>query len=294
VVATESEPGWYPNPDGSDDERYWDGNNWTPQRRDPVKAVESSRQPVVRPIHSEPPDWYPDPDGSGGERYWDGDGWTKRRRPEPTPLAETSAAQPTPRAVEVAVAGTKAAPDLFERPRREADPSVSAPHSASHDARHTAANANQAGASQAYPQPQQPVPNYAEFRRNVSPPAGPPQSAAPASGFRGFWLGLSDLARGWFAIGIIAAIILVVVALSTHGVTSGPSESYSWGERAGNSAVSLVRNGVGFTSACQSMIQAGSVWADDPILNPTPPPKNFNIADAQNGCLDQLHKRLGY
>jgi hypothetical protein len=26
-------PGWYPNPDGSDDERYWDGHGWTKDRR---------------------------------------------------------------------------------------------------------------------------------------------------------------------------------------------------------------------------------------------------------------------
>jgi hypothetical protein len=42
------------------------------------------------------------------------------------------------------------------------------------------------------------------------------------------------------------------------------------------------------------MIKAGMVWADDPALNPDPPPKNLNMADAQKGCLDQLHKRLGY
>jgi hypothetical protein len=42
------------------------------------------------------------------------------------------------------------------------------------------------------------------------------------------------------------------------------------------------------------MIQAGTVWADDPVLNQTPPPKNLNMADAQKGCLDTLHKRLGY
>jgi Protein of unknown function (DUF2510) len=61
----ETEPGWYPNPDGSDDQRFWDGDAWTTQRR----------------VKKEPPGWYPDPGGSRRERYWDGDGWTARQRP---------------------------------------------------------------------------------------------------------------------------------------------------------------------------------------------------------------------
>jgi Protein of unknown function (DUF2510) len=31
-VSEPEPPGWYPNPDGSDDERYWDGHAWTTQR----------------------------------------------------------------------------------------------------------------------------------------------------------------------------------------------------------------------------------------------------------------------
>jgi hypothetical protein len=81
---------------------------------------------------------------------------------------------------------------------------------------------------------------------------------------------------------------------ATSADSTGSSDSYAWGERAGNSAVPLVRQGGSFDSACQATIESGSVYADDPVLNPTPPPKNFNIADAQRGCLDQLHKRLGY
>jgi hypothetical protein len=87
--------------------------------------------------------------------------------------------------------------------------------------------------------------------------------------------------------------VLAIMAAGCSTVT-GPSESYSWGEKAGNSSVSLVNKGVPPSNACQDMIQAGMVWADDPVLNQTPPPKNLNMADAQKGCLDTLHKRLGY
>jgi hypothetical protein len=103
-AMSEAEPGWYPNPDGSDDERYWDGLRWTAQRRVRDASIRraatghSSPQPVNHTTTHEPPDWYPDPDGSGGERYWDGERWTSRGRPraEPTPRAFGSHTMSTP------------------------------------------------------------------------------------------------------------------------------------------------------------------------------------------------------
>ena len=90
---------------------------------------------------------------------------------------------------------------------------MAAPDAASDRARHTAANANQAQPSPAHAQPQQPIQNYAEFQRNV-PPAWPPQSATGGEpGFRGFWLGLTDSARGWLVIAVIAAAIVVVIVV---------------------------------------------------------------------------------
>lgn len=91
---------------------------------------------------------------------------------------------------------------------------------------------------------------------------------------------------------VIATVVLASLAACSQSSTS-PSESYSWGEKAGNSAVSLVKAGMGTTGACEDMITAGMKWADNPVLNETPPPKNFDRADAQKGCLDQLHS-LGY
>lgn len=87
--------------------------------------------------------------------------------------------------------------------------------------------------------------------------------------------------------------LAVTIAVSRSG-NSGPSESYQWGQKAGNSAVSLAQSGMQPNEACNAMIVSGAMFADDPVLNQTPPPKNFNRAEAQQGCLDQLHKRLGY
>jgi Protein of unknown function (DUF2510) len=56
-------PGWYPNPDASGGQRYWDGNRWTDQTVAPAPA-------------GPPPGWYPDPYGGIHQRYWDGVEWS--------------------------------------------------------------------------------------------------------------------------------------------------------------------------------------------------------------------------
>lgn len=38
-------PGWYPDPDGHECERFWDGSNWTLQTR-PKVSVKSFAPPV--------------------------------------------------------------------------------------------------------------------------------------------------------------------------------------------------------------------------------------------------------
>jgi hypothetical protein len=93
---------------------------------------------------------------------------------------------------------------------------------------------------------------------------------------------------------LVVAVIIAVAGGCGKGKSGGNSESYEWGTMAGNSAVTLVNEGVPLEQACTSTISMASMWADDPILNQTPPPKNFNSSDARQGCLDQLHKRLGY
>jgi len=94
--------------------------------------------------------------------------------------------------------------------------------------------------------------------------------------------------------GNFLAPVACVAALTGCSSSTGPSESYLWGEKAGNSAVSLTKAGAGLSAACATMLLEGAKWADDPVLNQSPPPKDLDQADAQKGCLDQLHKRLGY
>lgn len=94
---------------------------------------------------------------------------------------------------------------------------------------------------------------------------------------------------------IFVPVACAAALAGCNSATAGPSDSYLWGKTAGNSAVSLVKNfGVEPSKACNGMIKAGGMWADNPVLNQTPPPKDFNRADAQKGCLDELHERLGY
>jgi hypothetical protein len=100
--------------------------------------------------------------------------------------------------------------------------------------------------------------------------------------------------RGPSVGGKVTQAALAVLAIMVAGCSvAGPSESYLWGERAGNTAVSFEKSGMTPESACQEAIDAGAMWADKPALNPSPPPKNFDRADGQNGCLHKLHELLG-
>jgi hypothetical protein len=61
-------PGWYADPSGHFDHRYWDGASWT-------EHVSTAGQPSTAPVT--PPDWYPDPTGEFHWRYWTGHAWTE-------------------------------------------------------------------------------------------------------------------------------------------------------------------------------------------------------------------------
>jgi hypothetical protein len=70
--------GWYPDPNGVFQHRYWDGRAWTEHvSRDGVTSL----APVVpvAPAAQAPriaPDWFPDPAGRHQWRFWGGDDWT--------------------------------------------------------------------------------------------------------------------------------------------------------------------------------------------------------------------------
>jgi hypothetical protein len=84
----EPAPGWYDDPDTPGGKRYWDGSNWTDQRRAPERHDEPPRPEPARPEPARPEPaspapptgWYDDPAAPGGKRYWDGSKWTDERR----------------------------------------------------------------------------------------------------------------------------------------------------------------------------------------------------------------------
>jgi hypothetical protein len=61
-------PGWYPDPGGAFDHRYWDGTAWTEHVS---RAGAAEIAPVVSPA------WHPDPTRRHHWRYWDGYAWTE-------------------------------------------------------------------------------------------------------------------------------------------------------------------------------------------------------------------------
>jgi Domain of unknown function (DUF4328)/Protein of unknown function (DUF2510) len=68
TATTLDGPGWYADPGGHFDHRYWDGASWT-------EHVSTAGRPSTAPVT--PPDWYPDPTGRFHWRYWTGHAWTE-------------------------------------------------------------------------------------------------------------------------------------------------------------------------------------------------------------------------
>lgn len=91
---------------------------------------------------------------------------------------------------------------------------------------------------------------------------------------------------GWCAVAVVGGGLIMALAAGC----GGPSESYSWGEKASSTAETLVKTGVKPDTACDAALKTSAMWADNPALNPTPPPKNFNKSDAMKGCLNKLNK----
>jgi hypothetical protein len=88
--ATVNGPGWYPDPSGRFDHRYYDGTAWTEH---------VSRGGVAETAPVTPADWYPDPTGRFHWRYWTGHEWTEHvsrdRELFIDPIDEPGSAPPT-------------------------------------------------------------------------------------------------------------------------------------------------------------------------------------------------------
>ena len=92
VAPAGPENGWYPDPMGRAEVRYWDGLRWT--ERVATNGVERMETPVADVLDvagsmatgpeaagsaapAYDPDWYPDPTGRHEVRYFDGTTWTE-------------------------------------------------------------------------------------------------------------------------------------------------------------------------------------------------------------------------
>ena len=93
VPVAGPELGWYPDPTGRHEVRYWDGGRWTERVAD--NGVETTETPAADVLEvaagavaaeatagagTAPdwaPDWYPDPTGRHEVRYFDGTTWTE-------------------------------------------------------------------------------------------------------------------------------------------------------------------------------------------------------------------------
>lgn len=69
-------PGWYPDPSGLHDFRYWDGVAWTEHVSRGGVAGLSPVAPTPPALPAIAADWFADPSGRHQWRYWGGDDWT--------------------------------------------------------------------------------------------------------------------------------------------------------------------------------------------------------------------------
>lgn len=72
-------PGWYGDPSGAYEFRYWDGVGWTEHvSRGGVATIAPVAATVPAVPASAPiaPEWFPDPSGRHQWRFWGGDHWT--------------------------------------------------------------------------------------------------------------------------------------------------------------------------------------------------------------------------
>lgn len=85
--------GWYPDPSGAPGQRWWDGNDWGPERHRLATPKANTSQTESSP----PAGWYPDPSASAGQRWWDGNDWSSQTPPSGKAESNKNASQTPPR-----------------------------------------------------------------------------------------------------------------------------------------------------------------------------------------------------
>ncbi len=71
-VKSAGTPGWFADPFGRQQYRYFDGTNFLDQNNAPM---------IAAPPGTTPPGWYPNPEVPNQQRYWDGEQWTDHTAP---------------------------------------------------------------------------------------------------------------------------------------------------------------------------------------------------------------------
>lgn len=72
-------PGWYQDPLGGSQFRWWDGSAWTEHLQTPQDGAHSTPRETTEVIENgTPAGWYTDPRDPKGVRYWDGQAWAQQ------------------------------------------------------------------------------------------------------------------------------------------------------------------------------------------------------------------------
>lgn len=71
-ITSAGAPGWFADPFGRQQYRYYDGTNFLDQNNVPM---------IAAPPGTTPAGWYPNPEAPNQQRYWDGTQWTEHTAP---------------------------------------------------------------------------------------------------------------------------------------------------------------------------------------------------------------------
>lgn len=114
TALTAPPPGWYPDRNEANLERWWDGQQWTDHTKSTAPAAAAFEQPVSAAAfgltNEIAPGWYPDNADPSLQRWWDGRQWTTHTAPGVAVAAPSNAAYLGVGATPLAPYGASTAP----------------------------------------------------------------------------------------------------------------------------------------------------------------------------------------